>query len=236
MKKAVAAAVAGVALGPALLAPSAATAREHCLFQNMKVSADNVGRVERSLFCLTNLHRVRNGLHPLRRDARLGAAAGAHSADMVARDYFGHFTPEGDGPGDRARASGYPGGAGENIAANGIGSAFSLFDQWRNSSGHNQNMLNGFYRAAGFGIAPAFPGGGGPGITGTQMFGITAANRDDSGLGLYASGARCAKAKRLRLKLLAQKAESGKQGLPKLQQRRLHRAEVQIRNRCEPPG
>jgi hypothetical protein len=153
---------------------------------------------------------------------------------MVARDYFGHFTPEGDGPSERAQASGYPGGAGENIAANGIGSAFSLFDQWLNSSGHNQNMLNGSYRAGGFGIAPAFPGGrGGGGITGTQMFGFADANSGDTGLGLYASSVKCAKAKRLRLKVLAKK---GKRGLSKRLQRRLHRAKVQIRNRCEPPG
>ena len=157
--------------------------------------------MERSLLCLTNLHRARNGLGALKRDTRLGAAARAHSADMVARNYFDHFTPEGTSPSDRARAAGYPGGAGENLAALGGGAtAFALFDGWRRSAGHNQNMLNPPYVTAGMGVAPGFPGRPGVGATGTQMFGFAAANTGDAALDLYASSAKCAKAKLAKLK------------------------------------
>jgi hypothetical protein len=43
---------------------------------------------------------------PLAPDARLIAAARGHSADMAARGYFGHVSPEGVGPNERIRAQG----------------------------------------------------------------------------------------------------------------------------------
>jgi uncharacterized protein YkwD len=218
-----------------LFAPAAASAAEGCLFQGLKPSAKTAGNVERSLLCLTNLHRVRNGLEPLRRDTRLSKAARAHSADMVARDYFDHTTPEGRGPSDRARAAGYPGGAGENIAASSGGSAFSLFDAWRGSPGHNENMLGGGYATAGFGVVRGFPGGGGGG-TGTQMFSSAGANTGDTALGLYASSGRCAKAKkghlRLRAKLRATSRAKAKR--KRALRRKAGRARARVNRVCEP--
>jgi uncharacterized protein YkwD len=209
-------------LSAALIAPGSAFAQGQCLFQGEKLAGPSAGKVERSLFCLTNLHRIRNGLPALRRDTRLGAAARAHSADMIARDYFDHFAPDGSGPSERARAAGYPGGAGENIAANGTGSAFSLFDQWRNSDGHNGNMLGDGYESAGFGVAPGFPGSSGGGaVTGTQMFGGAPANTGDTALNLYASSPKCAKAKLSKLRA------KGKQ------KRRVAKRRVQ--RRCKAP-
>ena len=203
----------------ALTAPGAAPAQESCLFQGLNASASTAGKVERSLLCLTNVHRVRNGVSPLRRDTRLAAAARAHSDDMVTRDYFDHFNPDGASPSDRARAAGYPGGAGENIAANGSGSAFSLFDQWRGSSGHNQNMLEDGYDAAGFGVAQGTPGRARSGVTGTQDFGFAAPNTGDTALGLYASSRKCARAKLRKIKAKGKKRKA---------------AERQVKRRCKP--
>jgi uncharacterized protein YkwD len=45
---------------------------------------------------------------PLAFDTRLIAAARGHSQDMATRGYFAHFTPEGIGPQQRIRASGFP--------------------------------------------------------------------------------------------------------------------------------
>jgi uncharacterized protein YkwD len=222
-------AVASIAAGPG--APAAAQAQQQCVFQGVKASAGTAGKVERSLLCLTNLHRVRNGLAALERDTRLGAAARGHSADMVARNYFDHVTPEGAGPSQRAQAAGYPGGAGENIAANGNGSAFSLFDQWRNSAGHNQNMLTAGYVAAGFGVARGFPGPG-AGVTGTQMFGFMAANSGDTGLDLYASSAKCAKAKLTLIK--AKRKKKGKKKRSRKQRRKLAKAKRLRKRTCKP--
>ena len=209
----------------ALLAPSGASAAEQCLFQGVKVTAQNEPIVERSLLCLTNLHRFRNGLTPLRGDTRLGAAARAHSADMVNRGYFSHVNPEGAGPTERATAAGYPFGAAENIAANGTGTAASLFTQWKGSAGHNMNMLTADYRTAGMGVAPGFPGGsGGDGaITGTQMFGFAPANTGDTALDLYASSDKCAK---VRKKLIATKRSGKKKKLGPLRRA--------VRRYCKP--
>ncbi len=209
----------GIAAFVAVAAPATAPAQERCLFQGLKASSATTVKVERSLLCLTNVHRANNGLGALLRDTRLGSAARAHSSDMVSRDYFDHFTPEGASPSDRARAAGYPGGAGENIAANSTGSAFSLLDQWRNSSGHNQNMLGSSYLTAGFGVAPGTPGRAGSGVTGTQMFGSAAADGDDTALDLYASSGRCAKAKKRKLKAKGEKRRAAKR---------------QVKRRCKP--
>jgi uncharacterized protein YkwD len=196
-----AATIATAAAAAALAGPGAAQAQEQCLFQGVQASASTATKVERSILCLTNLHRARSGLGALKRDTRLGTAARAHSADMVARDYFDHVSPEGTTPSDRARAAGYPGGAGENLAAlGGSATAFTMFDGWRKSPGHNQNMLNPPYETIGIGVAPGFPGQPGAGATGTQMFGFPAANTGDTGLDLYASSAKCAKAKMRKLK------------------------------------
>lgn len=204
----------------ALAAPATASAQQQCLFQGLRAKASTLGKVERSLLCLTNLHRDRNGLPPLKRDTRLGVAARGHSGDMVARNYFDHVTPEGAGPSERARAAGYPGGAGENIAANGTGSAFSLFAQWRDSAGHNQNMLGSRYVAAGFGVARGFPGRPSAGVTGTQAFGSAPANTGDTALDLYASSRKCAKAKLRKLKAKGKKKRRA--------------ARLLVKRRCKP--
>lgn len=198
MRASIRAGIAGAAaLALLAAAPSGAGAAEGCAFQDAEATERNREEVERALFCLTNLHRIRNGVPRLFVDTRLAAAARAHSDDMIARGFFDHTNPDGAGPFERAPAFGYPGPAGENIATNNEGSALSLFVQWRDSPGHNQNMLAASYVAAGMGINPlCCPGfGPAPGVTGTQMFGNVAADTDDDGLDYYASSSRCARAK-----------------------------------------
>jgi hypothetical protein len=45
---------------------------------------------------------------PLAMDPRLVESARLHSQDMLARNYFDHFTPEGIGPAQRIQAAGFP--------------------------------------------------------------------------------------------------------------------------------
>ncbi len=224
-----AAAVAAIALLG--VAPSGAAAAPGCLYQSG--GTRDLAKLERSLFCLTNLHRHRSGLKLLSIDTRLAKAARGHSADMVARGFFSHVSPEGRGPSDRAAAAAYPGGAGENIAAGGggPGSPLMLFELWRTSSGHNANMLNADYTAAGFGIVLRRPGGG-SGITGTQMFGFAAPNTRDTGMSFYTSSNRCAKAKVALIKAKRSKAKSKKAKRKKRQ--RKQRAQRSIRRLCKP--
>ncbi len=223
-------AAAGVLL---LAVGQGSAAAEGCLYQGETASASNQGRVERSLLCLTNAVRGRAELQPLVADRRLNAAARDHSADMVARGYFSHTSPEGESPSDRAQAAGYPGGAGENIAASSVGTAISVFSLWRASQGHNANLL-GSYSAIGLGAAPGFPGGRG-GITATQMFGRAAAQGGDTGLDLYYPNERCAAAKlrKLGLKARLRDVKKGRRG--KLR-RKLRRAKRAVAVTCAGPA
>lgn len=62
-----------------------------------------------------------------------------HAEDMINKNYFSHTEPNGRGFSARAADFGY-GAWAENIAA-GNTSAEGTFCQWRNSPGHNSNML-----------------------------------------------------------------------------------------------
>ncbi len=173
------------AIACALFLPGAARAdgpagQTACTLQDEPVSALNRDQLETSLLCLTNSFRAQMGLAPVALDTRLGTASRAHSEDMVARNYFDHRNPEGAGPDQRAVAAGYPGSIGENIAYSSRGTIRVLFENWRDSPGHEQNMLDPYYVAVGIGLAVGRPGG--TGITGGQLFGTSAANTAQTGV------------------------------------------------------
>jgi stress response protein SCP2 len=115
----------------------------------------------------TNAERVRRGLRPLTVDARLGAAAHAHSADMVQRGFFAHESPDGRQVWDRAVAAGYAyRKVAENIAA-GQRTAEEVVRGWMGSPGHRANILDGDLTQIGVGRAD----GGSYGVYWTQVFG-----------------------------------------------------------------
>jgi hypothetical protein len=106
---------------------------------------------ETAVLAQINAYRAANGIGPLTASPLLDAVAYDHSADMAARQYFDHVTPEGASPFDRMRSAGYDGGAmGENLAA-GNADAGATFEQWRTSPHHNAAMLNGAYHVIGIG-------------------------------------------------------------------------------------
>lgn len=111
-------------------------------------------QAEAEFLSLLNAYRVENGLGLLARNATLDLAAQRHSEDMAARAYFSHDTPEGVTPWDRMQAAGYacPSYKGENIAA-GYDAAQRVFEAWRNSPGHNANMLSPYFDEIGIGLA-----------------------------------------------------------------------------------
>jgi uncharacterized protein YkwD/stress response protein SCP2 len=115
----------------------------------------------------TNARRAQAGLVTLTVDARLAAAAQAHSRDMVARDFFAHENPDGASVADRVRAAGYAYAVvAENIAA-GQRTAGEVVEGWMNSPGHRANILNPALRQIGIGYAT----GSGYGTYWTQVFG-----------------------------------------------------------------
>ncbi len=97
---------------------------------------------------------------PLAPNQALLAAAGAHSQDMLDRDFFAHVNPAGEDPGDRLQDAGYIASTwGENIAWQGstgaidlTSHAYDLHAGLFQSPGHRQNILNANYRELGPGL------------------------------------------------------------------------------------
>jgi uncharacterized protein YkwD len=110
---------------------------------------------EEQFLALINDYRQDNGLGPLALSPALTKAAAWKSQHMADANYFAHDdVPIARSWDDRIRDCGYDYNTwiGENIAAGNSG-ASATFDQWRNSPGHNQNMLSGNYNAIGIGRA-----------------------------------------------------------------------------------
>ena len=82
---------------------------------------------------------------------------------MLARSYFGHRTPEGLGPSERAREDGYRSGIGENLVEQRF-SVEAALEAWLGSPDHRRNILDPDCRGMGLGLAvgagyDAAPGG-----------------------------------------------------------------------------
>lgn len=98
---------------------------------------------------------------PLAFNPLLIDAARGHSDWIIATDTFSHTGAGGSSPGARMQAAGYSFTGswswGENIALRsgsiGAGTAELLHEQLFESAGHRVNLLNGFFREAGFGLA-----------------------------------------------------------------------------------
>lgn len=99
-----------------------------------------------------NALRASVGVGPVSLCPALGRAAQKHAADMAARNYFAHNTPEGLSPGNRINAEGYQGGWGENIAL-GYLDVPEVMTGWIDSPGHYQNLVRPSYTHIGFGKA-----------------------------------------------------------------------------------
>ncbi|MGI5441364.1 CAP domain-containing protein [Streptomyces shenzhenensis] len=131
------------------------------------LTPEELARSRADVVELTNRERGRARLAPLAVDPLLTAAAQAHSADMVARDFYSHTSPEGSQPWDRAAAAGSRRRTiGENIAC-GQRSAAEVVEGWMNSPGHRANILKPDFTHIGVG----FVGGGRAGTYWTQLFG-----------------------------------------------------------------
>jgi uncharacterized protein YkwD len=168
------------AVKPSQPVAAAASAPLVCTNTDLVPSPSNLNLVTAATLCLVNQQRQDNGLALLSENAKLDAAAAAHSADMVANDYFDHVSPSGSDPLSRLEGVGYirsgEGYAiGENIAAatDSLATPASIVSMWMNSPGHRANILDPDYRDTGMGVAAAVPAllGTGPGGTYTQEFG-----------------------------------------------------------------
>ncbi len=108
-------------------------------------AAVNKTRVD-EVFALLNAHRMANGRSALAFDAKLGLAMQGHCQHMATHAFFSHTAPESTvaGPGTRAGLCGATA-TGENIAWN-QRSPDQVMNTWKNSPGHNSNMLGSYGR------------------------------------------------------------------------------------------
>lgn len=107
--------------------------------------------LEKQMLDLVNRERVAAGLRPLAPDPELTGVAREHSADMFARGYFAHDTPEGLTPFDRMRHANVRFlTAGENLA---LAPTLSVAHTGlMNSPGHRANILQPQFGRVGIGI------------------------------------------------------------------------------------
>lgn len=99
---------------------------------------------------LINEYRRQNGLPALAVSSSLNRMATWHAVDMARKGYFSHEDSLGRRAEARGADCGTPKQVGENIAAGPYRStAQNAFDAWKNSEGHNRNMLNAGYKQIG---------------------------------------------------------------------------------------
>lgn len=123
-------------------------------------SATTFDKEELAFLELINDYRASSGKAELLLSPQLSLSAERHAQDMGKYRYFSHDTqssdyyPSGYSFWERLEKDGYPmATTGENLAA-GPPTAAEAFNLWKNSSGHNANMLQSAFRV--IGIARAY--------------------------------------------------------------------------------
>jgi uncharacterized protein YkwD len=131
-------------------APAGAVAAGDC---TLTASQEMLDAEERAFLTLINAHRAASGVPPLTASYRLTRAAQWKSIDLGTNAYFAHDDLSRTWT-QRINDCGYTYGTwlGENIMA-GSSTAQGAFDAWKNSPGHNANMLSANYTAIGIGRA-----------------------------------------------------------------------------------
>ncbi|MDD2868618.1 CAP domain-containing protein [Neomegalonema sp.] len=116
-----------------------------------------------AVFQEANVERRKRGLRPLTPDFALAKAAGAHAADMISGDFFGHFAPDGRALKERLQQNAVP--SYEEVAEN-LWEAQGRINwtipdnqrraiqDWLNSDkGHREALLDANLFTAGVGVA-----------------------------------------------------------------------------------
>ena len=102
----------------------------------------NLFSLRASVLKLLNGYRAERRLEALAQDRILASIAQNHCRDMVARGFFSHLDPDGNGPGERLTAAGVVWDFwAENIAL-GVMSAQDALDLWRRDAPHDAMLLN----------------------------------------------------------------------------------------------
>lgn len=124
-------------------------------------TSGNLTTVRKATLCLLNKHRRAKGLHPLRSNSRLQAAATRFSQRMVRERFFDHTAPDGTTFDQRIEAAGYRAfiALAENIAwgSGARATPAQIVSGWMSSAGHRRNILDASLREIGIGVVPGAP-------------------------------------------------------------------------------
>ena len=111
---------------------------------------------ENAVAALINSYRVASGLNAMAYEPTLTYIAKLRSADLMDRNYFSHYTPEGTTVFNLMRENGIVAKIrGENLGQAmpaEIGSPEAFLGAWQNSASHNANMLRAGYNYIGVGM------------------------------------------------------------------------------------
>lgn len=118
----------------------------------------------------TNAQRKKYGLPDLSYNPQLAAAAQDKATDMMQRDYWSHFAPDGTSPWYFFEKNGYYYEyAGENLAKD-FNESDAIVNAWMQSEKHRDNILQSQYTEVGFAIKEGVLQGR-PTVLVVQMFG-----------------------------------------------------------------
>ena len=116
---------------------------------------------ERAIKRAINGQRSANGLATVRKADGLARAAGFHSRDMIAGDFFSHTSRDGTSFSSRIRRFARFSAVGENLAmlSSCRRAAARTIGMWMNSAPHRAIVLSGAYRRVGVGVKRGSYGG-----------------------------------------------------------------------------
>lgn len=123
----------------------------------LKPAGANLSGLEAEILRLINKVRADHGLSQLEVSQALTDIARTRTGDMLSKNYFSHYAPDGSTFFTILRNCGisYTNG-GENLGnatPASYGSPKAFINAWLNSPGHRDNMLRGHYRLIGIGIS-----------------------------------------------------------------------------------
>lgn len=137
-------------------AASTETAQSEAASVQIVSAGANLNDVEAAILHLINEVRVSNGLSALSANQPLTDIARTRSQDMVSRNYFSHYTPEGTTFFNIMKNCGISwANGGENLGnatPASYGSPQAFINAWLNSPSHRDNMLRSCYRFVGVGV------------------------------------------------------------------------------------
>lgn len=157
-----------------LLVMPACAAEEAEPVASQRAALRDLDAIEQEFLRLLNDYRAENGRGEVMADRSLNEGARDYSQLMGTTSHFDHTGPDGSRFFERMCDAGYEPACGpttfvsENIAA-GQWTAVEVFEAWRGSPGHNENMLDG--RAVVVGIGRAEVSGSPYGVYWTNTFG-----------------------------------------------------------------